>query len=127
MIAIPIGVFSPRRPVGREPTNPEREEGLFRYLPVVDIIPTWALSHKREVLGVKGIISTPSNMESTSLILAYGDLDIFGTRTAPIGAFDILDKGFNRVQLVLTVVALALGTGVLAPMVCTALMIVRKC
>ena len=119
LVSIPIGVFSPRRPVGRDPTSSEREEGLFRYLPVVDIIPTWALSHKREVLGIKGIISTPSNMESTSLILAYGDLDIFGTRTAPIGAFDILDKGFNRIQLVLTVVALALGTGVLAPMVCT--------
>lgn len=118
VVAIPIGVFSPRRPVGRDPTNSEREEGLFRYLPVVDIMPTWSLSHMREVLGIKAIISTPTNMESTSLILAYGDLDIFGTRTAPIGAFDILDKGFNRGQLILTVVALALGTGVLAPMVC---------
>ena len=117
LVAVPIAALSPRRPVGREPTMAEREEGLFKYMAVVDINPTWILSHKRELLGIRGIISTPSDMESTSLVFSYGDLDVFGTRVAPIGTFDMLGKGFNKVQLILTVVALAIGTGVLAPMV----------
>ena len=117
LVAVPIAVLSPRRPVGREPTMAEKEEGLFKYMAVIDINPTWILSHKRELLGIRGIISTPSDMESTSLVFSYGDLDVFGTRVAPIGTFDMLGKGFNKVQLILTVVALAIGTGILAPMV----------
>ena len=117
ILAIPVSLLSPRRPVGRDPTPSEREEGLMRYSPFFEFHPQWALSHEREVLGIKGIISTPSDMESTSLIFAYGDLDVFGTRVSPIGAFDMLNKGFGKLQLILTVVALAVGTGVLAPMV----------
>jgi ER membrane protein complex subunit 1 len=117
LLAIPISVLSPRRPVGRDPTPSEREEGLFRYSPLLDFDPRWTLSHKREVLGIKGIISTPTDMESTSLVFSYGDLDIFGTRVSPIGTFDMLGKGFGKVQLILTVAALAVGTGILAPMV----------
>ena len=117
LLAIPIPLLSPRKPVGRDPTAAEREEGLFRYSPFLDFNPQWTLSHQRELLGVKGVVAVPTLMESTSLVFAYGDLDLFGTRVAPIGAFDLLGKGFGRVQLVLTVVALGVGTGVLAPMV----------
>ena len=56
-------------------------------------------------------------MESTSLVLAYG-IDIFGTRVTPSAAFDILGKAFNKLSLVATVAALAVGVFVLAPMVC---------
>ena len=117
LFAIPVSILSPRRPVGRDPTAVEREEGLFRYAPFLDFDPRATLSHKRELLGIKGIISTPSDMESTSLVFSYGDLDIFGTRVSPIGTFDVLGKGFGKLQLILTVVALAAGTGILAPMV----------
>ena len=118
LVAIPVALLSPRRPVGRDPTALEREEGLMQYSPFLDLHPQWILSHRREVLGINGIISTPSDMESTSLVFAYGELDVFGTRVAPIGRFDMLGKGFGKIQLILTVVALAIGTGVLAPMVC---------
>ena len=63
------------------------------------------------------VITSPSLLESTSLVFAFGTVDIFGSRVSPIGAFDILGKGFSKLQLVLTVVALAVGTTLVAPFV----------
>ncbi|KAL8998081.1 MAG: hypothetical protein Q9169_002774 [Polycauliona sp. 2 TL-2023] len=114
--AIPRSFIDPRRPVGRDAVVAEREEGLFRHSAVLDFDPKWALNHMQEVLGVQKIITSPSLLESTSLVFAFGSLDMFGTRIAPIGGFDILGKGFSKLQLVGTVVALAIGTGLLAPM-----------
>lgn len=116
LLAIPVPLLSPRRPIGRDPTVAEREEGLPRYQAHLDFQPPWFLSHKRELLGIEEIISAPTQMESTSLIFAYGALDVFGTKVAPIGTFDVLSKGFGKIQLILTCVALAVGTGLLSPM-----------
>ena len=107
----------PRRPVGRDPTPAEVEEGLFRYNPVLDFEPKWVLSHKRDLLTISNIVTSPSLLESTSLVFAFGEVDLFGTRTSPIGAFDILGNGFSKLQLALTVVALAVGTMLVAPFV----------
>lgn len=117
LISIPRSVADPRRPVGRDPTAAEIEEGLFRHDAQLDFEPKWILTHKREVMGLTNVITTPSLLESTSLVFAYGELDVFGTRIAPIGGFDFLGKGFSRFQLVATVVGLAVVTGALAPMV----------
>ena len=117
ILSIPRNIIDPRRPVGRDPTPAEAEEGLFRHYPNLDFEPKWMITHQRDVLGLTDIITTPSKLESTSLVFAYGALDLFGTRVAPIGAFDMLGKGFSRGQLVLTVVGLGIGTGALAPMV----------
>ena len=117
LIAIPRYIIDPSRPVGRDPTSAETEEGLFKYSPIIDFEPKWILSHKREVMGVRNIITSPTLLESTSLVFAFGDVDVFGTRVMPIGGFDILGKGFNKWQLIGTVVALAVGTGFLAPLV----------
>jgi len=117
IIGIPRAMLDPRRPVGRDPTAQEAEEGLFRYEPFLPFDPKLIITHKREVIGVKGVITTPALLESTSLVLAYG-IDIFGTRVTPSFAFDILGKSFNKLSLVSTVVALAIGVFILAPMVC---------
>ena len=119
LISIPKYVLEPRRPVGRDPTPAEAEEGLFRYNPLLEFEPKWMLNHKREIFGIKSVTSSPSDLESTSLVFAYGDLDLFGTRVSPIGSFDILGKGFSKLQLVLTVAALAVGTALLSPYVRT--------
>lgn len=117
LFAIPRGVIDPRRPVNRDPTPAELEEGLFKHSPVLDFEPKWILNHKRDLLNVSNVITSPSLLESTSLIIAFGDVDIFGTRLSPIGAFDMLGKGFSKFQLMATVAALAVGTGILAPLV----------
>ena len=117
LLSIPRPILDPRRPVGRDPTPLEAEEGLFRYSPILEFEPKWLLSHKRDVLSISDVITTPSNLESTSLVFAFGDVDIFGTRLSPIGSFDMLGKGFSKLQLVGTVAALAIGTTLLAPFV----------
>ncbi|KAI5467931.1 hypothetical protein BGZ63DRAFT_419594 [Mariannaea sp. PMI_226] len=110
-------ILDPRRPVGRDSTNEEKEaEGLMQYAPAIEIDPRAIVSHQRNVLGVQGIVATPAIVESTSLMVAYG-VDVFGTRVAPSGVFDILGNGFNKVTLVLTVVALLGGVMFLSPMV----------
>ena len=117
LISIPLPFLSPRRPVGRDATPAEQEEGLFRYLPQLDFNPQWTISHMREVIGLQGVMSCPTKMESTSAVVAWGEVDFFGTRISPIGAFDTLGRGFSRLQLVGTVLALGVGTAVLGPMV----------
>ncbi|KAI0019096.1 DUF1620-domain-containing protein [Xylariomycetidae sp. FL0641] len=109
-------LLEPRRPAGRDPTPAELEEGLARYAAAVELDPRLAVSHLRDVVGVRAIATAPAILESTSLVLAYG-VDVFGSRVAPSMAFDVLGKGFNKVALVATVAALVLGVWGLGPMV----------
>ena len=117
LISISRAFLDPRRPIGRDATAAEAEEGLFKYNPIVEFEPKWTLSHNRELMSISKIVTSPSLLESTSLVFAFGDIDLFFTRVAPIGAFDLLGKGFSKMQLVVTVVALAVGTTVVAPLV----------
>lgn len=116
IIGIPRQVIDPRRPIGRDPTALEASEGLTKYAPMILFDPKWHLNHKFEVVGVKEVITSESGLESTSLVFAYG-LDVFGTRVAPSFAFDVLGKGFNKIQMLLTVVALFVGVLFVAPLV----------
>lgn len=116
IVAIPRLAVDPRRLVGKDPTPGQMEEGLTRYSPMIDFDPKWHLTHRLEVMGVRKIIAAPATLESTSLVFAYG-VDVFGTRVAPSFAFDVLGGSFNKLQLVLTVVALTLGAFVVAPLV----------
>ncbi|KAI1623141.1 hypothetical protein EDD37DRAFT_633929 [Exophiala viscosa] len=118
IVGIPREILDARRPVDRDPTANEREEGLMRYSPLLDLDPKWFLTHSREVLGIKNVMSAPSLLESTSLVFALGH-DVFGTQITPSQAFDVLGKGFNKVSLMLTVVALAAGVMALRPLVRT--------
>ncbi|KIW20569.1 hypothetical protein PV08_01144 [Exophiala spinifera] len=116
VVGIPREVLDARRPVDRDPTSTEREEGLTRYSPVLDFDPKWSLTHSREVIGIKKVMASPSLLESTSMVFAFGH-DVFGTQITPSMAFDVLGKGFNKPQLVLTVVALAAGVMAVRPLV----------
>ncbi|KAL9082271.1 MAG: hypothetical protein Q9159_006557 [Coniocarpon cinnabarinum] len=116
VVGIPHQVLDPRRPVGRASTTKDMEEGLMQYNPMIDFDAKMFLTHTNEVLGIEEVMSSPSHMESTSLIFAYG-LDVFGTRVAPSFTFDILGASFNKIQLILTVTALTLGVFVVAPLI----------
>lgn len=116
IIGIPRPVLDARRPVGRDPTPAEVEEGLFKYNPFLEFDGKWYLTHSRDVADIRAVISSPTLLESTSLVFAFGG-DVFGTRVTPSQAFDILGRGFSKFQLVVTVVALAVGVAILAPMV----------
>lgn len=66
--------------------------------------------------NVRKIVTAPALLESTSLVFAYG-LDLFHTRIAPSGTFDVLSENFNKAQLVLTIIGLAGAIVVTKPMV----------
>ncbi|CAK1365033.1 unnamed protein product [Cercospora beticola] len=116
LVGIPYQVLDPRRPVDREPTKDEQMEGLVKYIPTIEFDPKWYLNHKRELLGITNVITSPALVESTSLIFAYG-LDLFGTRLTPSSSFDVLGKDFNKFQMLSTVAGLAIVTFVVAPLV----------
>lgn len=113
--AIPRRLLNPRRPK-RKPTGEEQEEMLVQYDAVLPDDARLVLSHNYEVANVRRIVSSPSLLESTSLIFVYG-LDLFFTRIAPSGTFDVLSENFNKVQLVLTVAGLGIAIMVTKPMV----------
>jgi hypothetical protein len=69
-----------------------------------------------QVAGARNIVASPASLESTSIVLTYG-IDLFLTRVAPSNTFDILSENFNKLQLVLTIAALALGIAITKPMV----------
>ncbi|KAK3371965.1 hypothetical protein B0H63DRAFT_284382 [Podospora didyma] len=116
IVGIPRILLEPRRPAGRDPTPAEMEEGLIKYSPAIEFDPKSIVTHERDVIGVQKIITSPAIVESTSLVLAYG-IDVFGTRVAPSFLFDILGKGFNKVTLIGTVLAITAGVVGLGPMV----------
>jgi hypothetical protein len=113
--SLPRRFLDPRRP-NRKLTSEDAEEQLIQYEPVLQNHPQRVLSHNYEVTNVKRIVTAPSLLESTSLVFTYG-LDLFSTRVSPSGTFDVLSENFNKVQLVLTIVALALAIVVTKPMV----------
>jgi ER membrane protein complex subunit 1 len=61
-------------------------------------------------------MTSPALLESTSLVLGMG-VDLFFTRVSPSGEFDVLGEGFNKVQLLATIFALAIGLMVMKPLV----------
>lgn len=63
------------------------------------------MTHALRVEGLRGIISVPAKLESTTLVFAYG-ADLFLTRLAPSKTYDSLTEDFSYALLLLTIVAL---------------------
>ena len=58
--------------------------------------------------GLRGIIAIPANLESTSLVFAYG-VDLFYTHTAPSKIYDSLTDEFSYALLLITILALVVA------------------
>jgi hypothetical protein len=79
--------------------------------------PRQVISHALPLAGITHLSTSPALLESTSLIVAHG-LDVFLTRGLnPSGTFDVLGEGFNKAQLLLTVLGLSVGIAVAGPAV----------
>ncbi|KAF8644498.1 hypothetical protein AX16_008429 [Volvariella volvacea WC 439] len=113
--SFPRRLLNPRRP-NRKPTTEELEEGLIQYDPVIPDDPRRVLSHNYTIAQASDIITSPSLLESTSLVFAFG-LDLFLTRVSPSNTFDILSESFNKAQLVFTVIGLGVAIVLTKPMV----------
>ncbi|KAK9244935.1 hypothetical protein V1506DRAFT_539744 [Lipomyces tetrasporus] len=113
---LPKRLLDARRPVNRDPTNDEKEEGLVKYDALIGDDKRFIISHVYNVLGTKKAICSPAYLESTVLVFAYG-LDLFFTRITPSQPFDLLSKSFNKGQLLLTIFALMVAVRFTSPMV----------
>ncbi|TCD70607.1 hypothetical protein EIP91_002637 [Steccherinum ochraceum] len=116
IVSIPRRYLDPRRPK-RKPTSEEAEEWLMQYDPLIPDDPKRVISHAYPVSNTREILTSPSLLESTSLIFAYGPHDLFSTRSSPSGTFDVLSEDFNKVQLVVTICALLVAILITRPMV----------
>ncbi|KAI8141918.1 hypothetical protein BJV82DRAFT_670011 [Fennellomyces sp. T-0311] len=106
--------LDPRRPKDK-PSKEEQEEGLIPYSPIPDERQLF-LTYSLEVLGIKRIITTPTLLESTSVVFAYG-LDTFFTQSSPSRQFDVLSEDFSKSQLIMTIVGLVVAIAIAGPMV----------
>lgn len=96
-----------RRPMGPVKES-EKLEGLQQYSELIPKVPYLSLSYFQTVEYPTSIMSAPVDLESQTLILAYGGPDIFFIRSSPSGGFDLLPDSFNRPMLSLVVVLLVL-------------------
>jgi len=101
--------LDPRRPPKNNFTEENREEGLIPYDANIPINHKQIINYHNKVLGLREVITTTTQLESTTLVAAHG-LDLFFTRTTPSGPFDILNPDFNYFALVVTSVVLIVVT-----------------
>ena len=69
------------------------------------------LTHVHQVEGLRGMLSIPARLESTSLVFVYG-LDLFYTPTAPSKTYDSLTEEFSYALLLITIVVLVVAIAV---------------
>ena len=115
IIAIPRRFLDPRRPM-HKPTKADAEEYLVPYDPVIPVEPKWTITHTERVAGISRILTSPTILESTSQVFAFG-LDIFGSSVSPSGRFDVLSKDFNKIQLIATTLGLLGAVAIMRPIV----------
>jgi hypothetical protein len=103
VLALDKRLFDPRRTP--TPTPAEQEEGLLPLTDSIPISPQSYLTHAHQVEGLRGTLTIPARLESTSLVFAYG-LDLFYTHTAPSKIYDSLTEDFSYALLLITIIAL---------------------
>ncbi|KAK9142696.1 hypothetical protein Syun_012096 [Stephania yunnanensis] len=103
VLALDKRYVDPRRSIN--PTPSEKEEGIMPLTDSLPIIPQSYVTHSLQVEGLRGILSVPAKLESTSLLFAYG-VDLFFTRIAPSRTYDSLTEDFSYALLLITIVVL---------------------
>ncbi|KAH6825368.1 catalytics protein [Perilla frutescens var. hirtella] len=106
VLALDKRFVDPRRTVN--PTQAEKEEGIIPLTDSLPIIPQSYVTHALKVEGIRGIVTVPTKLESTTLVFAYG-VDLFFTRLAPSRTYDSLTEDFSYALLLITIVALVVA------------------
>ncbi|KAL7164439.1 hypothetical protein ACSBR2_040368 [Camellia fascicularis] len=103
VLALDKRFLDPRRTVN--PTQAEKEEGIIPLTDSLPIIPQSYVTHALKVEGLRGIVTVPAKLESTTLVFTYG-VDLFFTRLAPSRTYDSLTEDFSYALLLITIVVL---------------------
>ncbi|CAN6682001.1 unnamed protein product [Malus baccata var. baccata] len=103
VLALDKRFLDPRRSLN--PTQAEKEEGIIPLTDALPIIPQSYVTHNLKVEGLRGIVTVPAKLESTTLAFTYG-VDLFFTQLAPSRTYDSLTDDFSYALLLITIVAL---------------------
>ncbi|KAL6865265.1 hypothetical protein ACP4OV_016416 [Aristida adscensionis] len=103
VLALDKRYLDPRRSVN--PTQQEKEEGIIPLTDSLPIIPQSFVTHSHQVEALRGIVSIPAKLESTTLVFTYG-IDLFYTRLAPSRTYDSLTDEFSYALLLITIAVL---------------------
>merc|ERR1711871_789878 len=100
-------ILDPRRPQD-QPSEEDKKEGLLQFFPLLQYPATTILSYSQQISRLHSIVSSPTNLESTTLVVGVG-LDMFFTRATPARAFDLMPDDFNYGLLLLISCGLVFG------------------
>eukprot|EP01084_Bolivina_argentea_P320669 556430_1 len=98
-----------RRPINYEVTQANKEEQLIPYKKNIPFNNLWTLSHQNTLNRINYAISTGSPIESTSVVFAYGNLDLFYTTIKPSKNFDTIPPDFDYPMLALILSGVIIG------------------
>ncbi|XP_037073847.1 ER membrane protein complex subunit 1-like [Pollicipes pollicipes] len=80
VVALNRALLDPRRPLA--PGRSAMDEGLPPYTPELPLPTVAVVNYNQTLLGVRGVVTSPSGLESTCLVFVYG-LDLYHTQVFP--------------------------------------------
>jgi len=105
---LPLHMVDPRRPP-LDAAPHLREPGIPPYIPELPMPHESIMNYNQSVMGIKDIITSPSGLESTTLVLVHG-LDMYGTRITPSKGFDLLKEDFDYIMIAAVILGLVLAS-----------------
>ncbi|KAG7808649.1 hypothetical protein KL921_003731 [Ogataea angusta] len=114
IVAVPRTLANARRPF--VVSKKQSEEMLMKYQPVLPVNPKLTLSHYRKIIGTKKLVSVPTELESTTLLVGAGT-DLFATLVRPSSSFDSMRGDFSKTTLLATIAVLVVSILVVRPLV----------
>jgi len=108
IIDLPLHMLDPRRPSLDSPMH-VREPGIPPYIPELSVPHESIMNYNQTLLGVQNIVTSPSGLESTTLVVVHG-LDMFGSRVTPSKGFDLLKEDFDYLMISAVILGLVLAS-----------------
>ena len=108
VLDLPMHMLDPRRPAPSTPGH-LREPGIPPYIPELPVPHESILNYKEKVESIRGVVTSPSGLESTVIVMVYG-LDVYGTRLAPSKGFDLIKDDFDYLMISAVIIGLIIAS-----------------
>ena len=108
VIDLPMHMLDPRRFAPNTPAH-LREPGIPPYIPELPVPHESILNYKQRVEAIRGVVTSPSGLESTVIVMVYG-LDVYGTRLAPSKGFDLIKDDFDYLMISAVILGLIVAS-----------------
>ncbi|KAI5964115.1 uncharacterized protein KGF55_002057 [Candida pseudojiufengensis] len=111
LVEIPKYILNSRRPINEmKPTEAGNDFRLTPYDPIIYKSHNHVLNHKYQISPIGGeILIKPTQYESSSVVCYFNDQNQFCSVIKPSSSFDLLNKKFEKLKLILTLIILIGG------------------